>query len=115
MDIAFSIALGIHLLSILGMLILLLRQIGKNPQILPGGFTHAAATAVVAGIFMMATFSMAHPDEEANQGKFGAKFLVGLVILGIAYANNKKPVLKKSAWWGLLALIALNIVIASVL
>lgn len=115
MEIAFSVALGIHLLSVLGMLILLLRQIGKNPQILPGGFIHAAATAVVAGIFMMATYSMAKPDAEPHQGKFGAKFLVGLIVLAIAYANNKKPVLKKSIWWALLGLITVNIVIASVL
>ena len=63
MKIAFHIAFGIHLLSILGVLALLVISYKKSPRALNPGVLHSAATALVAGIVMVGTWSAAHETE----------------------------------------------------
>ena len=112
MKTVFNIALGIHILSILGILGLLLSQVQKSPRKLNPGVIHAGLTAFVAGIVMTSIWDQVKPDEEINNTKIGVKLLVLIVILFLGYRNVKKDVLKTSVWATMLGLTLLNVVIA---
>ena len=108
----FNIALGIHILSILGILGMLLSQVKKSPRKLNPGVIHASLTALVAGIVMVATWKQVNPDEVLNHGKIGVKSLVITAILTLGYSNVKKEVLKSWVWATMIGLTILNIIIA---
>ena len=112
MKTAFNVALGIHILSILGSLGLLLSQVQKSPRKLNPGIIHAGLSALVAGIVMVGFWSQANPDEELNHGKIGVKTLVLAAILFLGYANVKKTSVKTWVWATMLGLTVLNIIIA---
>lgn len=108
----FNIALGIHILSILGILGMLLSQVQKSPRKLSAGVTHAGLTALVAGIVMTGLWEQVNPDEVLNHAKIGVKSIVLTAILFLAYKNVKKEVLKTWVWATMLGLTVLNIIIA---
>jgi uncharacterized membrane protein YadS len=112
METAFNVALGIHILSILGILGLLLSQVQKSPRKLNKGIIHAGLTALVAGIVMVGFWTQVNPDEELNHTKIGVKSLVLTAILFLGYANVKKESLKTWVWASMLGLTVLNIIIA---
>jgi amino acid transporter len=103
----------IHLLSVIGILVLLLLQWNKNPRKLNPGVMHAGLTALIAGIVMVGLHDSVKPDEELNHTKVGIKFLFLIVILALGYKNVKKPELPKNVWLTMTGLTVLNIVIAS--
>ena len=103
----------IHLLSVIGILVLLLLQWNKNPRKLNPGVLHAGLTALIAGIVMVGLHNSVKPDEELNHTKVGIKFLFLIVILALGYKNVKKPELPKNVWLTMTGLTVLNIVIAS--
>ena len=103
----------IHLLSVLGILVLLLLQWNKNPRKLNPGVLHAGLTALIAGVVMVGLHNSVKPDEELNHTKVGIKLVVLIVILALGYKNVKKPVLPKNIWLTMTGLTVLNIVIAS--
>ena len=102
------------MLAIAGILVLLLLQWNKNPRKLSGGIMHSAATALLAGLVLVGTFSSAKPDETLDHTKVGIKLIIVLVILVLSYMNSKKIELKKSIWLTLIGLTVLNILIATV-
>ena len=108
----FNIALGVHILSILGILGMLLSQVQKRPRKLSAGVTHAGLTALVAGIVMTGLWEQVNPDEVLNHAKIGVKSIVLTAILFLAYKNVKKEVLKTWVWATMLGLTVLNIIIA---
>ncbi|CAB4883715.1 unannotated protein [freshwater metagenome] len=112
MKTVFNIALGIHILSILGILGLLLSQVAKSPRKLNPGVIHAGLTALVAGIVMVGILPQVQPDETVNHTKIGIKAIVLLVILFLAYTNVKKEALRTWVWASMLGLTVLNIIIA---
>ena len=112
MKTVFNIALGIHILSILGILGLLLSQVVKSPRKLNPGVIHAGLTALVAGIVMVGILPQVQPDETVNHTKIGIKAIVLLVILFLAYTNVKKEALRTWVWASMLGLTVLNIIIA---
>lgn len=112
MKTAFNIALGVHIVSILGILGLLLSQVHKSPRKLSPGVIHASLGALVAGIVMVGFWTQANPDEELNHGKIGVKTLVITAILVLGYANVKKEILKNWVWATMLGLTVFNIIIA---
>ena len=112
MKTVFNIALGIHILSILGILGLLLSQVQKSPRKLNPGVIHAGLTALVAGIVMVGILPQLENEEPINHAKFGVKGLVLAVILTLAYKNVKKDELKSWVWATMLGLTVLNIIIA---
>jgi hypothetical protein len=114
METVFLIAYIAHMLAIAGILILLLMQWNKSPRKLSKGVMHSAATALLAGLVMVGTYSSAKPDETLDHTKVGIKLLVVLAILVISYINVKKSELKKSIWLTLIGLTVLNILIATV-
>jgi hypothetical protein len=114
METVFLIAYIAHMLAIAGILVLLLLQINKSPRKLSKGVIHSAATALLAGLVLVGTYSSAKPDETLDHTKVGIKLLVVLAILVISYINVKKSELKKSIWLTLIGLTALNILIATV-
>ena len=103
----------IHLLSVLGILVLLLLQWNKSPRKLNPGVMHAGLTALIAGVVMVGLHNSVKPDEELNHTKVGIKLLVLIVILALGYKNVKKPELPKNVWLTMTGLTVLNIVIAS--
>jgi amino acid transporter len=103
----------IHLLSVIGILVLLLLQWNKNPRKLNPGVLHAGLTALIAGVVMVGLHDSVKPDEELNHTKVGIKLLVLIVILALGYKNVKKPELSKNVWLTMTGLTILNIVIAS--
>lgn len=103
----------IHLLSVIGILVLLLLQWNKSPRKLNPGVLHAGLTALIAGIVMVGLHNSVKPDEELNHTKVGIKFLVLVVILALGYKNVKKPELPKNVWLTMTGLTVLNIIIAS--
>jgi hypothetical protein len=103
----------IHLLSVIGILVLLLLQWNKNPRKLNPGVLHAGLTALIAGVVMVGLHNSVKPDEELNHTKVGIKLVVLIVILALGYKNVKKPVLSKNVWLTMTGLTVLNIVIAS--
>jgi hypothetical protein len=108
----FNVALGIHILSVLGILGLLLSQVQKSPRKLNPGVIHASLTALVAGIVMVGFWSQANPGEELNHTKIGIKSLVITAILTLGYANVKKETLKTWVWATMLGLTVFNIILA---
>jgi hypothetical protein len=114
METVFLIAYIAHMLTIAGILILLLMQWNKSPRKLSKGVIHSAATALLAGLVMIGTYSSAKPDETLDHTKVGIKLLVVLAILVLSYINAKKSELKKSIWLTLIGLTVLNILIATV-
>jgi len=112
MKTVFNIALGIHILSILGILGLLLAQVQKKPRKLNPGIIHAGLTAFVVGIVMTSIWKQVNPDEAINHAKFGVKAVVLSIILVLAYKNVKKEVLQTWVWATMLGLTVLNIIIA---
>lgn len=112
MTTVFNIALGIHILSIVGILGLLLSQVQKEPRKLNAGVIHAGLTALVAGIVMVGILPQVEPEETVNHTKVGVKTLVLAAILFLAYTNVKKEQLKTWVWATMLGLTVLNIVIA---
>jgi len=103
----------IHLLSVLGILVLLLLESKKSPRTLNPGVLHASLTALIAGIILVGLHNSVKPDEELNHIKVGIKFILLLVILVLGYVNLKKPELPKKVWLAMLGLTLTNIVIAS--
>jgi hypothetical protein len=111
MKIAFHVAFGIHLLSILGMLVLLIISWKRTPRALNPGVLHSAATALVAGIVMVGTWSAAH-ENEINHMKVGIKFLVVLAILVVGYNSLKKKIFTDRTFTVMLGLTVINILLA---
>lgn len=111
MKIAFHIAFGIHLLSILGVLALLVLSHRKSPRALNPGVLHSAATALVAGVVMVGTWSAAH-ENEINHMKIGIKFLVVLAILVIGYNSLRTKVFSGKTFNVMLGLTVINILLA---
>lgn len=112
MKAVFLIAYIAHMLAIAGILGLLLNQWNKSPRKLSPGVLHSAATALIAGLVMVGSFTAAKPDEMLNHSKVGIKLLIVLIILGVSYLNIKKSELKKNVWLLLLGLTLLNVIIA---
>ena len=111
MKIAFHVAFGIHLLSILGVLALLIISYKKSPRALNPGVLHSAATALVAGIVMVGTWSAAH-ETEINHMKVGIKFVVVLAILVVGYNSHKKKIFTDRTFTVMLGLTITNILLA---
>ncbi len=111
MKIAFHVAFGIHLLSILGVLALLIISWKKTPRVLNPGVLHSAATALVAGVVMVGTWSAAH-ENEINHMKVGIKFLVVLAILVVGYNSLKKKIFTDRTFTVMLGLTVVNILLA---
>lgn len=108
-----TVAYVIHLLSVLGILVLLLLQSNKSPRTLNPGVLHAGLTALVAGLILVGLHETVKPDEILNHTKVGIKFVILVVILSLGYKNVKKPELSKNVWLTMIGLTITNIVIAS--
>ncbi len=112
-----DIALVIHILSVIGIMVLLLLQVKKSPRRIHPGVLHSALTAFVAGLVMVGIRAPLHNQNAdkwplLNSAWVGAKFLILLVILVLVYRNFKKSEVKNSIWIALVALTSANILIA---
>ncbi len=111
MKAAFYIAFAVHLLAILGILALLVISFKKSPRALNPGVLHGTATALLAGIVMVFTWSGGH-DTEINHMKVGIKFLIVLALLVTGFVNVKKKSYSTKTFAVMLGLTVTNILIA---
>jgi hypothetical protein len=93
------------------MLVLLVISYKKSPRALNPGVLHATATALLAGIVMVFTWSGGH-DTEINHMKVGIKFLIVLAILVIGFVNLKKKSFTDRTFTVMLGLTVTNILLA---
>jgi hypothetical protein len=112
-----NISLLIHVLSVIGVLVLMLTQATKSPRVIPVGTLHAALTALVAGGIMTGIRSALHNQdaekwEEFDQAKIGVKFLVLAVILYLIFKYQKATEVKSAVWFSIIGLTITNILIA---
>jgi carbon starvation protein CstA len=103
----------IHLLSVLGILVLLLLETKKSLRRLNPGVLHASLTALIAGFILVGLHNSVKPEETLNHTIVGVKFLVLSVILGLGIKNLKKQELSRNVWLLMIGLTVFNIVIAS--
>jgi len=108
---AFYIAFAVHMLSIVGVITLLIISYKKSPRALNPGVLHSAATALVAGVVMVGSWSAAH-DVEINNTKIGIKFLVVLAILAIGYNSVRTKIFTQKTFVIMLGLTVTNILLA---
>ena len=111
MKIAFYLAFAVHMLSIVGVITLLIISYKKSPRALNPGVLHSAATALVAGVVMVGSWSAAH-DAEINNTKIGIKFLVVLAILAIGYNSVRTKIFTQKTFVIMLGLTVTNILLA---
>lgn len=112
-----DVALAIHIISIIGLMVLLLMQINKSPRRIHPGTWHSALTALVMGLLMVGIRTPLHNDDpikwpEVNNTVIGIKFSILIVILVLIQRNFKKPEVKNSIWVALIALTTTNILLA---
>lgn len=112
-----DIALLLHIVSVIGIMVLLLMQIKKSPRVINPGVFHSALTALVAGLVMVGIRTPLHNQNAEkwpllNNAWVGTKFLILLVILVLVYRNVKKSAVKNSVWVALIGLTTVNILIA---
>jgi hypothetical protein len=112
-----DIALWVHILSVIGLLVLLLLQIPKSPRRVHPGVLHTGLTALVAGLVMIGVRTPLHtqnPDKWPllNNGWVSVKFVVLIVILLLGYQNFKKREVKNAVWIAMIVLTVANILIA---
>ena len=99
------------MLSIVGVITLLIISYKKSPRALNPGVLHSAATALVAGVVMVGSWSAAH-DAEINNTKIGMKFLVVLAILAIGYNSVRTKIFTQKTFVIMLGLTVINILLA---
>lgn len=112
-----NVALLVHILSVIAIMVLLLMQVKKSPRRINPGVLHSSLAALVAGLVMVGIRTPLHdqnPDKWPllNNAWVGAKFVILLAILVLAYRNFKKPQAKNSIWTALVVLTSANILIA---
>ena len=112
-----DVALAIHVISIIGLMVLLLLQVNKSPRRIHPRTWHSALTALVAGLLMVGIRTPLHNDNPEkwpalNSAWVGTKFIILIVILVLIYQNFRKPQVKNSIWAALVALTTANILIA---
>ena len=108
MNFVAAIFLGIHIFSVLGMLIILLLQANKAEKEIKNGFLHAAWTALLAGIILVSI-----DYEDIHMGTIGFKSVVFAVIIALGYHAKGKGKIKNGSWVLMIALTVLNILVAS--
>ncbi len=117
MKTTYSVLVGLHVITVLAMIGLLLAQGRKAVKKVPNGVIHSGLTAMVLGIAMIVINAMRHNSDSAvallNHTKFGVKFLVLSVILGIALRYGKKPSISQQTWLAMVGLSIFNLAIAS--
>ena len=102
----------LHILSVIAILALLIRQWNKHPRKFNPAILHAGLTALITALAMVGMFSIVHPNEDLNHTKIGLKLIVLITILAIGYRNVKSPELTKKTWMTLIALTVTNVLIA---
>jgi hypothetical protein len=113
-----TIFLIIHILSVVGGLVLLLTQLPKPKKSIHAGFLHSMLTALVAGVALMGINTSLHATDPVkfdapDHAVVGIKFLILLVILGLAIKNKKKSEVSTYVWAGLIVLTLANVFIAT--
>ena len=115
MELSRNILLGVHLISMLGILFSLLTSRKK----LSPGLTHSALLALVAGIGLVGIRYGLHSQDPMkwstpDNAKISIKLIFVIAILALAYVNKKKESLSPMVIPWIAGLTIGNIIIACV-
>lgn len=113
MSFVFELIVVIHLIGmacIVGSYLTVVRQPRMVPLML-----HGAATQVITGLIMvgMLEAKVVDEDEEINHAKIGAKLLVALIVLVLAWINRKRDDEPNTAVHAIGGLAILNVMVAA--
>lgn len=112
MDKLHLILLVIHILGFSALIGGLLVQAGSTePKRVNPAMRDGIGTAFLAGLFLVGVLEMAG-DGDVNHAKVGVKLVIGLVLLVLIMANNRKQQIPQGLWAGLLALAVINVIVA---
>ena len=116
MKTAYSILVGLHVVTVIAMIGLLVAEGRKAVKKIPNGVTHAGLTAMVLGIAMIVINAMRHNSDSAvallNHTKYGIKFLVLTTVITIAFRYSKKASITNQTWIALVGLSLFNFILA---
>lgn len=115
MEILRNVLLLLHLAGMAGILVSLLR----SRTTIAKGLTHSALTALVAGIGLVGVRYPLHSQDPMqwpliDNAKIGVKLTFVLIILILAFTNQKKEKISSNVWSLIGALTIANIIIAVV-
>jgi hypothetical protein len=85
-------------------------QLRTSPKVVNAAMLHGALTQLVTGILLFG--GLYGLDEEPNHPKIATKFVILLIITGLAWANRKKESVSTGVWAGIGALTVVNIILA---
>lgn len=113
MSFVFELIVVIHLIGmacIVGSYLTVVRRPRMVPLML-----HGAATQVITGLIMvgMLEAKVVEEDEEINHAKIGAKLLVALFVLALAWVNRKRDDEPNPAVHAIGGLAILNVMVAA--
>ena len=103
-----AVALVIHVLSVIGILVLLLLEAKNRQKQVKNGVLHASWTALLAGLVLVGT-----TDKNLNMGAIGLKAIILAVIIALGYQAKAKGRIANGAWLAMIVLTVVNILIAS--
>ena len=110
MDIAHVVLLVLHIAGVVALLAGLLVQVRRPEKRVNGLMRDGAATAFVAGLFLVAVVETG--DDPIDHTKIAVKFAIGLVVLVLVMANLRKEWIPQGLYWGLLVLTLANVGVA---
>ncbi len=106
------ILLVLHILGFSALIGGLLAQAGSGEKKVNAAMRDGIGTAFVAGLALVGVLESG--DDPVNHAKIAVKLLVGLVILVLVMANNRKSAIPQGLWAGLIVASVLNVVVAVV-
>ena len=110
MSVLHTVLLVLHLAALAAVVVGLLRQVPAESKGIDALVAHGATTQFVTGLLLVGVLEA--DDGDVNHVKIGVKLLVSLAVVGLAHANRRKPSIPVGLFWGLLALEAVNVVVA---
>ena len=106
------ILLVLHILGFAALIGGLFAQAGSGEKKVNAAMRDGIGTAFVAGLALVGVLESG--DDPVNHAKIAVKLVIGLVILVLVMANNRKPSIPQGLWAGLLVLSVVNVVVAVV-
>ena len=110
MDLLRDILLFLHLLGMASLFGGLFVQVRTDPRVVNAAMLHGILTQVVTGLLLIGVLEGL--DEEVDNVKVAAKFVVALLIAVLVLANRRKPLLPAGLYFGLVGLTVLNVGVA---
>jgi hypothetical protein len=110
MDTVRLILLVIHILGFSALIGGMFVQARAAEKVVNGAMRDGVGTAFLAGLLLVGVLEAG--DADVDRVKIGVKLVVGLVLLVLVMANQRKPRIPDGLFWGLMALAIANVCVA---